>query len=359
MKVKISICIIIIISLLTAACSSDNSAYTKYSYEFVGAFDTTIQLIGYAKSEADFKEMADIAQDRFMELHRLFDIYNDYNNLNNTKTINDNAGIQAVKVQQEIIDLLVLSKQWYYETNGKCNIALGSVLKIWHNYRDAGKKDPQKSKIPTISELNEANKYTDIEKIIVDTENGTVFLEDKNMSLDLGAVAKGFASELVANELMEKGYTSFIISSGGNVRVVGEPLNGNRSKWGIGLQNPFDPYSSTKPHLDVIYINDSSVVTSGDYQRYYTVNGQNYHHLIDPDTLMPADYFKSVTIVTEDSGFADFMSTTLFLTPYDEGLHLTQELGIAAVWVKHDGTVLATDNAKEIMKDLGGASNTD
>ena len=69
MKVKISICIIIIISLLTAACSSDNSAYTKYSYEFVGAFDTTIQLIGYAKSEADFKEMADIAQDRFMELH--------------------------------------------------------------------------------------------------------------------------------------------------------------------------------------------------------------------------------------------------------------------------------------------------
>lgn len=360
MKRKLSVCvIIIIISILVAACSSNSKSYAKYSYEFLGAFDTTVQLIGYAKNEDDFKVMVDMAQERFMELHRLFDIYNDYDNLNNAKTINDNAGVKPVKVQQEMIDLLVLSKQWYDTSNGKCNIALGAVLKIWHDYRDAGIKNPENARIPSMSELNAAISYTDIEKVIIDTKNSTVFLEDKNMSLDLGAVAKGFASELVANELTEEGYTSFIISSGGNVKVVGEPIYSDRSKWGVGLQDPFEnAHDSNKLYFEVLYLNDSSVVTSGDYQRYYTVNGQNYHHLINADTLMPSNYFKSVTIVTKDSGFADFMSTTLFLTPYDEGVQLAEQLDIAAIWVMHDGTVMATENARLLMRDLGGASNT-
>ena len=84
-----------------------------------------------------------------------------------------------------------------------------------------------------------------------------------------------------------------------------------------------------------------------------------YHHLIDPDTLMPAEYFRSVSIVANDSGIADFMSTTIFLTPYEEGRRLLETLGIDAVWVMKDGTVQATDNARKVMKYMGGASNND
>ena len=203
-------------------------------------------------------------------------------------------------------------------------------------------------------------KFTDISKVIVDSDKKTVFLEDKSMRLDVGAVAKGYASEVVSKELKAAGYNSFIISSGGNVRTVGQPLDGTRTKWGIGIQNPEgNPLDPNDPPLDIVFLRDQSVVTSGDYQRYYKVGEKTYHHLIDPKTLMPADYYRSVTIVTENSGLADFMSTTLFLTPFEEGKQLADRLDIDAVWIMKDGTMRTTDNIKNMMKNLGGAKSTD
>ncbi len=352
---------ILIFSLLIGACSVKNqSVYTKYSYEFLGTFDTVIQLMGYAKDADEFEIMAEIGQERFIELNKLYDIYNDYDGINNVKSINDNAGIKPVEVQQEIIDLILFSEEWYKKTNGKCNIALGSVLSIWHDYREEGIENPEEAKVPPLDKLQDAMKYTDIDKIIVDDDNNTVYLEDKNTCLDVGAVAKGFATEIVSNELMDKGYTSFIISSGGNVRTVGEPMDSSRKKWGVGIQDPSgNPNNPDEPSLDILYFNDQSLVTSGDYQRQYEVNGKIYHHLIDPITLMPAEYYRAVSILADDSGVADFMSTTLFLTPYEEGRKLAESIGIDAIWIMKDGTIHATDNAKKVMKYMGGATNND
>jgi len=177
------------------------------------------------------------------------------------------------------------------------------------------------------------------------------------MRLDVGAVAKGYSTELVVSELLEKGYDNFAISSGGNVRVTGKPLTSGRNKWGVGIQDPEgDVHDPDEPSLDIVYVNDMSVVTSGDYQRTYIVNGKKYHHLIDPETLMPAEYFTAVTVICGDSGFADFMSTTLFLTPYEEGLELAEKLNVDAVWIFRDGFIRTTPNAKQMMKKLGGAT---
>ncbi len=361
MKYKKLLLIIISLLISISACSNEsNSGYTKYSYEFLGTFDTVIQIMGYAKNADEFEIMAEICQERFVELNKLYDIYNDYDGINNVKSINDNAGIKPVEVQQEIIDLILFSKEWYNKTNRKCNIAMGSVLSIWHDYRDKGINSPEKAEIPPLEMLKEAMKFTDINKVIINDDNNSVYLEEKNMRLDVGAVAKGYATEIVANELINKGYTSFIISSGGNVRTVGEPMDRSRKKWGIGIQDPDgNPNDPNEPSLDILYINDQSLVTSGDYQRQYEVDGKMYHHLIDPDTLMPAEYFRSVSIVANDSGIADFMSTTIFLTPYEEGRRLLETLGIDAVWVMKDGTVQATENARKVMKYMGGASNND
>lgn len=361
MKYKKLLLIIISLLISISACSNEsNSGYTKYSYEFLGTFDTVIQIMGYAKNADEFEVMAEICKDRFIELNKLYDIYHDYDGINNIKSINDNAGIKPVEVQQEIIDLLVFSKEWHGKTNGKCNIAMGSVLSIWHDYREKGINNPEEAEIPPLEILKEAMKFTDINKVIINDDNNTVYLEDKNMRLDVGAVAKGYATEIVANELINKGYTSFIISSGGNVRTVGEPMDRSRKKWGIGIQDPDgNPNDPNEPSLDILYINDQSLVTSGDYQRQYEVDGKMYHHLIDPDTLMPAEYFRSVSIVANDSGIADFMSTTIFLTPYEEGRRLLENLGIDAIWVMKDGTVQATGNARKVMKYMGGASNND
>mgnify|MGYP000859424771 CR=1 FL=1 len=356
-----AVLLLLCLTLMLPGCAGQNhSPYSKYTYEFLGAFDTVIQFMGYAKNQEAFEEMVQIGQNRFAELHKLFDIYYDYEGINNIKTINDNAGIKPVEVSQEIIDLIVFSKEWYHKTNGKCNIALGPVLAIWHDYRETGSANPEAAELPPMESLREASKYTDIDKVSVDEEKKTVYLEDEHMRLDVGAVAKGFASEIVTKELEAKGYTSFIVSSGGNVRTSGKPLNGARTKWGIGLQNPDgNPNDPNDPPIDIAFLTDQSMVTSGDYQRYYMVNGKKYHHLIDPETLMPADYFRAVTIITKDSGLADFMSTTIFLTPFEEGLQLAESLGIEAVWIMGDGTIRATGNAKNMLKNLGGAKNTE
>ncbi len=361
MKKKLTLGLILCFSLLLWGCTEKpNTGYNKYTYEFIGAFDTVIQFMGYAKNQEEFEIMTQKGQARFMELHQLYDIYNDYPGVNNVKTINDNAGIKPVEVQQDIIDLINFSTEWYHQTNGMCNIALGSMLSIWHDYREAGTDNPEKAEIPPIAALQEAMKFTDISKVVVDSDKKTVFLEDKSMRLDVGAVAKGYASEVVSKELKAAGYNSFIISSGGNVRTVGQPLDGTRTKWGIGIQNPEgNPLDPNDPPLDIVFLRDQSVVTSGDYQRYYKVGEKTYHHLIDPKTLMPADYYRSVTIVTENSGLADFMSTTLFLTPFEEGKQLADRLDIDAIWIMKDGTMRTTDNIKNMMKNLGGAKSTD
>ncbi len=328
--------------------------YTKYTDTFFDTFDTAITVVGYTKSEKEFDAYFKQVHSRFLELHQLYDIYNTYKGLNNVKTINDNAGIAPVKVDKDLLNLILFSKDWYTRTGGQTNIALGSVLKIWHQYREQGMDDPDTARLPPMEDLREAAKHTDINKVQVDTQNSTVYLADKSMSLDLGAVAKGYATEIVAKEIAAQGFKSGIISSGGNIRTIGKPLDGIRARWGIGIQDPQKSIVSDEENLlDVVFINDASVVSSGDYQRYYVVDGRVIHHLIDPKTLMPADYYHAVTVVTPDSGVADFMSTSLFLLPYNESRALAEKAGVDAIWVLQDGRVEVTDGIKTIAKSFG------
>ena len=157
------------------------------------------------------------------------------------------------------------------------------------------------------------------------------------MFLDVGAIAKGYAVEKIADYLEEKGVTSFIINVGGNVRTVG--LNSENEPFKVGIENP-DTESDEK-YIEYIKISDMAVVTSGCYQRFYTVNGVNYHHIIDPDTLMPGENFMSVSVLAEDSGLGDAFSTSLFLMDIDEGKRLVEATdGVEAMWVLPDGELV-------------------
>lgn len=344
----------IILLFSGTGCVSDRM--TKYSYEFMGTFDTMIQIIGYAPSKDVFMEMAQKGQERFEELHRLFDIYHDYPGLNNIKTINDKAGLEPVQVSKEILDIISFSIDWYEKTGGSVNIALGPALSIWHEYRDEGLADPENARIPDIELLKAAYEKSDIHKIVLDRANGTVFLAEEGMKLDVGAVAKGYSTELVAQELIAQGYNSFAISGGGNVRVVGPPKDGRRSKWSIGIQDPDgNALIPDRDLLDTAYVTDTSVVTSGDYQRYYVVDDKRMHHLIDPATLMPAEHYRAVTVLTQDSGVADFLSSTLFLLPYDKSRALAESLeGVEALWVMPDREIRTTEGMKNTLKSMGG-----
>ncbi len=329
--------------------------YEKYTDSFFDTFDTVVVVVAYNRSQEEFDSYFSKIHQRFRELHKLYDIYHEYPGLNNIKTINDHAGIKPVKVDKEIIDLILFGKQLYNQTAGKTNIAMGAVLRIWHEYRDAGRSNPEAAKLPPMEELRKALQHTDIDKVIVDEENSTVYLADSQMSLDVGAVAKGYAAELVMREMAAQGLKSAMISAGGNIRALGKPLDGIRERWGVGIQDPQQSIFSENGLLDVVFINDGAVVSSGDYQRYYVVDGKRYHHLVDPVTLMPAEHYRSVTVVAEDSGVADYMSTELFLLPWPESRALAEKLGVEALWVMPDGTIETTEGLKKIMRSQGAS----
>jgi len=133
-----------------------------------------------------------------------------------------------------------------------------------------------------------------------------------------------------------------------------------RGKWGVGIKDPDSLLGWSEDEenlLDVAFVSDMSVVSSGGYERYYTVDGVDYHHLIDPGTLMPADYYKAVTVITEDSAVADILSTALFIIPPEDSVELAQRLGAEALWVMPDNSIVTTPGIKLMLRDMGGAKN--
>ena len=233
----------------------------------------------------------------------------------------------------------------YATTSGKVNVAMGSVLSIWHDHRDYGRENPENATLPEMKELVEASAYVDIEKVIIDEEASTVYLEDAQMSLDVGGIGKGYAVQKAAEYARAIGLTDGLISVGGNAVALGKKQDG--TLWKIGIENP-DPES--EDYVAVVGVTDACVVTSGDYQRYYEVDGVRYCHIIHPETLMPATYFSSVTIVAADSGWADALSTAVYNMTLDEGMALINRLpDIEAMWVTPDGELFYSDGFEKMM----------
>jgi thiamine biosynthesis lipoprotein len=305
----------------------------KQTAEYFDVLDTYSTVTIYNEDEGTFENVTKELHEEIRRYDSLFNIYNEYDGINNLKTVNDNAGIQSVAVDEDIINLLKDAKQYYEMTDGRVNVAMGSVLSIWHDYRENAINN-NVSALPTDEELQSASKHTDINNIVIDEENSTVYIAEKGESVDVGAVAKGYIADRAKEFLLEKGITSAIISLGGNVVVIGTPPD--KPNWVIGVQNPD---TENAEFAATVEIASGSAVTSGDYQRYYEYNGKRYCHIIDTKTLYPAEYVHSVTVMTENSEFADAMSTALFTMDYENGKKLADSLNLKCVWVLSDGTV--------------------
>lgn len=324
-----------------SGCAETGDVKERFSILYFDTFDTLISLIGYADDQETFNRIAEEAHQTFLKLHRLFDAYNEYEGIANICTLNRTAAQAPVEVDPALMELLVLCKEQQPNLHGTVNVAMGSVLLLWHDYREAGLDDPAAAQLPPMEALQAAAAHTNMDDLVLDTQNMTVFFADPELKLDVGAVAKGFATERVARQLEASDMPSFIISAGGNVRAGAAPADG-RAAWGIGIQRPEGAVLSASEDdlVEIVYLSDMSVVTSGDYQRYYTVDGVRYHHIIDPDTLWPADYFTAVTILCPDSGLADCLSTGIFCMPLEEGMALIESLdGVEALWCTKDGQI--------------------
>lgn len=337
MKIK-CLTILLILGILSSCTALPTGEpnlqkFSAYSFDY---FDTVTTITGYAESQEAFDEIADGILKELGEYHRLFTIYHRFEGLENLCTINElvNGAHRTVTVDRRIIDMLLYAKDMYHETDGHVNIAMGSVLSIWHDYREIGMSDPASAELPPMEKLTAASEHTDINCLVLDEENSTVTLTDPAMKLDVGAIAKGYAVEMVARRLEEQGITGFVLNVGGNVRTVGP--KGNGEKWVVGIENPVD--DEEKPYLAYLELAGQTIVTSGSYQRYYLVDGKRYHHIIDPETLMPSEGFVSVSILTKSSADGDALSTALFCMSFEEGLALIESIpDTEAMWVFQDG----------------------
>ena len=332
-----------VLSCLTVSGCAIPSVETgpkRYEATFLELFDTVTTIKGYAESEEAFTAQVREIHDLLEEYHQLYDIYNEYDGLANIKTINDHAGAAPVKVDQRIIDLLLLCRELYDSSGGMVNVAMGSVLELWHEAREDSVDDPENAYVPDAAALEEALNHISFDTVVIDEEASTVYLADPEQRLDVGAVAKGYAAGEAAREMPE----GMILSVGGNVCATGPKPDG--SPWVVGVDDP-----DGGAYLQTLAITEEAVVTSGDYQRYYTVDGETYHHIIDPTTGWPARIWRAVTVVCEDSGLADALSTALFTMDHSAGTALLEKYDAQALWVSADGAVTWSDGFSAYLQD--------
>ncbi|MBP5209547.1 MAG: FAD:protein FMN transferase [Clostridia bacterium] len=322
-------------------CWLDALRYRPFSVSEYDTFDTVVTLYGYETDESVFRTRADAAVARLTELHRMMDIYHEYDGMVNLATVNRLAGGEPVEVPRELFDLLALGYQIHEMTDGAVNVALGAVTRLWHECRLEAESDPEAARLPDPDALAEAARHCDITQMILDPDACTVTLTDPAMSLDVGALGKGWAADLLADTMTALGCAHYAINLGGNLRMIGKKPDG--SDWTVGVQNPEGPDAE---YLCRLALSSLSLSTSGSYQRCYTVDGVRYHHIIDPATGYPADHgYTSVSVLTFSAAMADALSTYLFLLSEEDGRALIDGMdGVEAYWAREDGTTFQSQN---------------
>ena len=334
---------------LLAGCAQEEEAKTYSLADAAAGFDTVYSYSETTTDEEAFQTHFTEGRDLFSSYNDMFDIYHEYSALNNLMTVNENAGKAPVTVSQEIMDMLLTAKEFYELTDGAFDITMGATMKIWHEYREEGitlNEEGKDGNLPSEEELAEARQYRGWEYIELDDENNTVYITDEHVSLDVGGIAKGYAAEHIAKMLEEEGVTSALVNAGRNLRTIGSKPNGK--PWKVGIANPANLMDSDGIMI-LAFEGTGSFVTSGDYERYYTVDGKNYHHILDPKTDHPADLYHSVTIVCKDSTAADCLSTALFSLTVEEGKALLEKYEektgdhASAVWIMDEDKAQGTE----------------
>lgn len=300
--------------------------YSTYDY-----FDTLCVLHDQSgDGTAAFDERVSVFREVLSQYHRLLDIYHEYEDTVNLATLNRTAGTGPVEVSRELFDFLVYAKEIAALTQGRTNIAMGAVLSLWHEAREAAGEG--EGVLPSEAALSAAAQHVDIDCLRLDEATLTVELTDPALRLDAGAIGKGYAAERLYERLAGMGVGACAIDLGGNLRTVGSKRDG--TAFTAGIRDPEDGTQTVR----TVPLTEGGCATSGSYERTMTVQGVSYHHIIDPLTLYPATYFVSVTVLARDAGLCDALSTALFCLPKEEAFALLSTLeGVRAVFITADG----------------------
>ena len=311
-KILIVILLLVLVSLILLFI--DKSSYKDYTRNYF-YFDTYINVkVNTVKSE---REMNDIFNDidyLYDSYHKLTDAFDSYDGIVNVYYLNNNLNNnENIEIDTRLANIIKLGIDFYDTTDGLFNVAAGNLTIKWKEFIGS---------CNTLPSTEELNVNTNINDIKLDGNN---YSKSNDVKLDLGGIAKGYVTELVGRYLEENDIHSYIINAGGNV-MVGKAYNKD------------DMFTKVK-------VNNLSIVTSGSYQRYCTLDGINYNHIINPITKYPSNYMKSVTVVGKSSILADIYSTYLFLLPVEDGLKIVNNNSdIEAIWYVDKDNIVRSDN---------------
>ncbi|HQK34238.1 MAG TPA: FAD:protein FMN transferase [Spirochaetales bacterium] len=254
--------------------------------------------------------------------------------------INKSAGREAIQVPEEVLELIAAALQYAERSNGAFDPTVGPLVKLWGIGTDA-------QRVPAPQELQAACALINWRDVVVNTAERTVYLKRSGMRLDLGAIAKGWASEHLAG-MLRAAHVTAIIDLGGNIQLVGQKPN--KKPWKVGVQNPFGERNNS---ITILTLDKPmAVITSGVYERYFIENDKRYHHILDVESGYPVDNgLVSVTIIADSGIQADALSTTLFVLGIEKGLALAEQEGVEAIFIDAGHRVYTTPGARLLITD--------
>ena len=268
------------------------------------------------------------------EITRIEKLISSWDENSQTSEINRNAGIRPVKVDVELFDLIERAISISKLTDGAFDISYASMDRIW-------KFDGSMKVMPSSEDIASSVSKVGFQNIILDKTNSTVFLKLEGMKIGFGAIGKGYAADKAKDLLITKGASSGIINASGDMNIWGKQPNGK--EWKVAITNPMD----RNKVFALLPITNGAVVTSGNYEKYVTLNGKKYSHIIDPRTGYPSTGIISVTVFAPKAELADALATSVFVMGKEVGLDRINQLPkIECIIIDDEGNILKSKNIK-------------
>ncbi|MGF7050257.1 thiamine biosynthesis lipoprotein [Paenibacillus sp. DS2015] len=298
-------------------------------------FDTIVQVKVYdgGTTEQNFTDIKQILDTIEIQMNRS-------NDNSEIADVNRNAGIQPVQVSDETFMVVSKALDYSERSKGGFNLAIGPLVSLWNIGHEG-------AHVPSADQIEEAMKVIDYEDVILNSDKKEIYLNEQGMSIDLGAIAKGYAADRIVEYLQDKGFKSAIIDLGGNVFAMGKKPGDQL--WTIGIQ---DPNEARGNPIGNIHVDNQTIVTSGIYERFFVEDGKHYHHLLDSKTGFPIDNnLSSLTILTDKSIDADGLSTSVYALGIEEGLKFIENLdNTEALFITKDKKLYASPGFLELLE---------
>ncbi|MDP4094146.1 MAG: FAD:protein FMN transferase [Bacillota bacterium] len=329
-KIVFAVLLVCTVGIVVYLCSAKSDKPVEQQGFYMGT------IISERVSGHNAKKAADQAMEEIKRLEGLMTI-----NANDSEIdkLNAAAGKNPVKLSKESMYVLKTALKYAGLSNGAFDVTVGPLVKTWGVFTDH-------PRVPAQNEINNLLKLVNYRDVQIDQTNGTAALRNPGQIVDLGGIAKGYAGDAVIDIYKKNGIKSAYIDLGGNVVVLGSKPDG--SPWRVGIQNPRAP---TGKYIGILNVTNKAVVTSGDYERYFEMDGKRYHHILDPHTGYPSNSgLISTTIITDSSTEADALSTATFVLGLEKGKKLVESLkGVEAVFITADKKIYITKGLKNIF----------